>query len=206
MEKECRVCLDNSGPMIHIFDGTQELDVSIAAMISEWCGYPVERGDSQPEYICQHCLKCAQTEFGRGHTHEDRHQMLYHVKEEDIAGGEAYRITDIEDRRSYLVQVKAETPEDETGETEIHALHGQVKNEPIVDEQSKLEADSEINHVINEESDEDLLEKVIEMEILMSPSIVPPTRSVRSSVPIVPNTFPTHMILRGTSGRTRGKD
>ncbi|KAH8255571.1 hypothetical protein KR038_006280 [Drosophila bunnanda] len=149
MEEVCRVCLNKSRSNIHIFDNRQRSKVPIASMIAQWIGCTVEKGDSLPEYICQPCFKSAQTAPRSRQSREEG----FNVNEKNIEWGEVYRITDIQERSSYLVQVKAEASED------MENYEFQVKNEPIVDALFRQEADSDTDQGINEEFDEDLLEK-----------------------------------------------
>ncbi|XP_050740918.1 zinc finger protein ZFP2 [Drosophila biarmipes] len=63
-EEVCRVCLQQDGDMINIFEGMQGLEMSIPDMIAQWSGYQVEKGDSLPETICPTCLQDARAAFG----------------------------------------------------------------------------------------------------------------------------------------------
>ncbi|KAH8353455.1 hypothetical protein KR084_011087, partial [Drosophila pseudotakahashii] len=60
----CRVCLQQDGDLINIFDSEQDPGIPIPEMIAQWCGYQVERGDLLPETICPTCLEDARATFG----------------------------------------------------------------------------------------------------------------------------------------------
>ncbi|XP_026836236.1 zinc finger protein 883 [Drosophila erecta] len=74
----CRVCLQQEGDMINIFDGTLYPEISIADMITRWCGYQVAKGDCLPESICSTCLEDARVAFGFIPKFEE--EQIYKIK------------------------------------------------------------------------------------------------------------------------------
>ncbi|KAH8353084.1 hypothetical protein KR084_008796, partial [Drosophila pseudotakahashii] len=86
MKGKCRVCLLKHQNMVQIFEtsNAQDLDVSIADMISESTGFPVGKGDFLPEYICRLCLRDMQNTYRSRNTNDASHQFICQVKEEII--------------------------------------------------------------------------------------------------------------------------
>jgi len=72
----CRVCLENGGDMVNIFEEPHETGVSIAKMVLESTGFKVERGDLRSETICPSCLKDTQNAFDINQIYE-RSTLLY---------------------------------------------------------------------------------------------------------------------------------
>ncbi|XP_039482290.1 zinc finger protein 184-like [Drosophila santomea] len=116
MEKDavCRVCLQQEGDMINIFDGAQDPGISIADMISRWSGYQVKKGDSLPETICPTCLEDARVTFG----------FIQGFEEEGI-----YKVVKCEKSR-------IEKQLEDTKEVEVPLIAQKylVKHEPVDDE------------------------------------------------------------------------
>jgi len=121
MKEKCRVCLLKHQNMVHIFEGqnTQDLEVSLADMISDSTGFPVAKGDLLPEFICVLCLQDMTSTFRARKTYETNQQLVCQIKEEiieeDFVEDEDYNGQDCE---SYYEE------EDDT-----FACH--VKNEPL---------------------------------------------------------------------------
>ncbi|XP_017128206.1 zinc finger protein 266-like [Drosophila elegans] len=80
MEEVCRACLKRNGQMLNIFDGSETSGISIADMISECTGFPVQRGDLLPEVICPPCLQDAQNSFDIKQTYERSYQLFCKMK------------------------------------------------------------------------------------------------------------------------------
>ncbi|XP_016936289.2 zinc finger protein 260-like [Drosophila suzukii] len=121
-EEVCRVCLQQDGDMINIFDGVQDPEMSIPNMIAQWSGYQVEKGDSLPETICPTCLEDARATFG----------IIRKLQTEKVC-----RISDSEDS---ICSKATEKPfKNVHSEESNNAQEYKVKNEPI-DEDIFLEA------------------------------------------------------------------
>ncbi|KAI8041998.1 hypothetical protein M5D96_003298, partial [Drosophila gunungcola] len=99
-DEVCRVCLQQGGDMINIFDSEPEQEICISELIAQWSGYQVKRGDLLPETICPTCLKDARATFeftrnfsdgddsindvGRGIHVPDNNALEYRVKNEPV--------------------------------------------------------------------------------------------------------------------------
>ncbi|XP_016980038.1 zinc finger protein 700 [Drosophila rhopaloa] len=98
----CRVCLENTGNMVNIFEATQKSGISIAQMISQWSGHPVEREDPFPKTICILCLQDAKNAYEMEPTDERGHQLKDSLEEAYEDGRIAHQ---------YVVQpIKEEVP------------------------------------------------------------------------------------------------
>nr|XP_044250746.1 zinc finger protein 436-like [Drosophila takahashii] len=117
MKGKCRICLLKYQNMVQIFetDNAQDLEISIADMISESTGFPVGKGDFLPEYICRLCLRDMQSSFRARNTYVPNQQFICQVKEEIIEEEEDYN--------------EQEGEENYDQEPEPFVCH--VKNEPL---------------------------------------------------------------------------
>nr|XP_017014000.2 zinc finger protein 883-like [Drosophila takahashii] len=109
-DEVCRVCLQQDGDLINIFDSMQDPEMSIPDMIAQWCGYQVERGDLLPETICPTCLEDARATIG----------IIQNIQKKEIS-----RISAKEDWLYGQHTVKVESN---------IAQEYQVKNEPVDDD------------------------------------------------------------------------
>jgi len=139
MKEKCRVCLLKHQNMVHIFEGqnTQDLEISLADMISDSTGFPVAKGDLLPEFICVLCLQDMTSTFRARKTYETNQQLVCQIKEEIIEDDEDYNGQDCE---SYYEE------EDDT-----FACH--VKNEPLEEDFAEQDmsktSDNPIDHYSN---------------------------------------------------------
>jgi len=79
--------------MVNIFQETQELDISIADVISESSGFPV---DSLPKLICLPCCEDAANAFEIKKTYERSHYFFCQMEEDRVAKA-FYRTKDQEE-------------------------------------------------------------------------------------------------------------
>ncbi|XP_037722349.1 zinc finger and SCAN domain-containing protein 12-like [Drosophila subpulchrella] len=133
----CRVCLEDGDDLVNIFEGTHQLEVSLADMISEWAGYKIERGDTFPETICPTCLQDAQNAYEMKPTYRRGHQLkedpLEHLLKDEV-----YKEPDIEcritnnteDSHPCVAKIKEEDIEEPLG----NHFQSQERDEPPKEE------------------------------------------------------------------------
>nr|XP_017014658.2 uncharacterized protein LOC108069181 [Drosophila takahashii] len=132
--------------MVNIFDGTIELGILIADMISQFTGFDVSRGDSFSETICPPCLQDAQIAFQIKQRYE-RNQPIYLQFKEQILNEEefiipVFQITGSicgEEVPEFNCQIKREEMDDNIQEEEEFQDELPVMNEPIDDSVSEEE-------------------------------------------------------------------
>ncbi|XP_043064344.1 zinc finger protein 436-like [Drosophila ficusphila] len=146
-DEVCRVCLQQEGDMINIFDSTQDQEISIAEMIAHWSGYQVKKGDMLPETICPTCLEDARATFGPN---------------QNIEKDEIYEISDSQDSISDQ-GTKINLEIIDKGNLNMTEEY-EVKNEPIEDEVFVQAVCKTIGNMIDpsiETEDQDLFDEQI---------------------------------------------
>ncbi|XP_052852430.1 zinc finger protein 883-like [Drosophila gunungcola] len=134
-DEVCRVCLQQGGDMINIFDSEPEQEICISELIAQWSGYQVKRGDLLPETICPTCLKDARAtfEFTRKFEKED----LCSFSDGDDSINDVGRGIHVPDN---------------------NALEYRVKNEPV-DDDIYMESVCEVSRNKIDQSNNDLFEE-----------------------------------------------
>ncbi|KRJ97281.1 zinc finger protein 134 [Drosophila yakuba] len=84
MKEKCRVCWLKHQNMVNIFKQTVEFEITLAEMISQSTGYPVQKGDPFSEFICLICLKDTQNAYRSRPTYDPDHELTCQVKKEMI--------------------------------------------------------------------------------------------------------------------------
>ncbi|XP_043640657.1 oocyte zinc finger protein XlCOF28-like [Drosophila teissieri] len=84
MKEKCRVCWLKFQNTVNIFKQSVEFELSLADMISQSTGLPVQKGDHFSEFICLLCLKDTQNAYTSRQTYEPDHEFTCQVKEENI--------------------------------------------------------------------------------------------------------------------------
>ncbi|KAH8353011.1 hypothetical protein KR084_008320, partial [Drosophila pseudotakahashii] len=146
MKQICRICLEKSGDMVNVFDGTIELGIQIADMIYQITGYNVSRGDSFSETICPPCLQDAQIAFQIKQRYE-RNQQIYSQFKEQILNEEEFIIPSFqipgsicgEEIPEFNCQIKREEFDDNFQDEDEFQDEFPVMNEPINDSVSDEE-------------------------------------------------------------------
>jgi len=126
----CRVCLENGGDMVNIFEEPHAIGISIAIMISESTGFKVERGELGSPMICPSCLKDARNASEIKHIYE-RSTLLYCQLKMSRAPPKDNLSKSEGGARLTVSPVKEEVAEDMHAVGEPCISQCQVKNEPL---------------------------------------------------------------------------
>ncbi|XP_052856847.1 zinc finger protein 177 [Drosophila gunungcola] len=112
----CRVCLENNANMVNIFGATQRSGISIAQIISQWSGHPVEQEDPFPNTICTFCLADAENAY-------EMEEEVLHCEDEKITHHNVVpaREEGVENNADYKNPIEDQIP-------------SQVKKDPLEDD------------------------------------------------------------------------